>query len=240
MARKVGQIIARGDRRWIIRVYLGRDQETHKRKYHNRTIHGPMREAQAYLTRKLRERDLGRDLEGAKIRLNEYLDRWLFAQPYILLSADVGDDEGYFREKLVSARRQLMRGWQKRITNLQTGFSHTDILGALLLADQLVHERPTRCRNMLAIFSDMRQDTVDLNLETPKKLDARAALVKTETKGLISRLDSVEVYVLGADNAGKPIIYWGLLRGYWLEYFRKTGAHVQTYSALRELPEIAP
>src|SRR5204863_8199212 len=77
MARKVGQIIARGDRRWLIRVYLGRDHETKKRNYDNRTIHGPMREAQAYLTKKLRERDLGRDLEGAKITLNEYLDRWL-------------------------------------------------------------------------------------------------------------------------------------------------------------------
>ena len=77
MARKVGQIITRGDHRWLIRVYLGRDHETNRRKYHNRTIHGPMREAQAYLTRRLRERDLGRDLEGAKITLNEYLDRWL-------------------------------------------------------------------------------------------------------------------------------------------------------------------
>ena len=77
MAHKVGQIIARGDRRWLIRIYLGRDRETNKRNYHNRTIHGPMREAQAYLTKKLRERDLGRDLEGAKITLNEYLDRWL-------------------------------------------------------------------------------------------------------------------------------------------------------------------
>ena len=77
MARKVGQIIARGDRRWLIRVYLGRDQETNKRNYHNRTIHGTMREAQAYLTKRLRERDSGRDLEGAKITLNEYLDRWL-------------------------------------------------------------------------------------------------------------------------------------------------------------------
>src|SRR5258708_1874432 len=37
----------------------------------------PMREAQTYLTKRLRERDLGRDLEGAKITLNEYLDRWL-------------------------------------------------------------------------------------------------------------------------------------------------------------------
>jgi hypothetical protein len=41
------------------------------------TIHGSIRDAQAYLTRKLRKRDLGRDLEGAKITLNEYLDRWL-------------------------------------------------------------------------------------------------------------------------------------------------------------------
>ena len=77
MARKVGQIIARGDRRWLIRVYLGRDHETNKRNYHNQTIRGSMREAQSYLTRKLRERDLGRDLEGAKITLSEYLDRWL-------------------------------------------------------------------------------------------------------------------------------------------------------------------
>ncbi|MGB8115424.1 MAG: hypothetical protein WCF22_16700 [Candidatus Sulfotelmatobacter sp.] len=77
MARKVGQIIARGDGRWLIRVFLGRDHETKKRNYHNRTIHGPMREARAYSTRKLRYRDLGRDLEGAKITLNEYLDRWI-------------------------------------------------------------------------------------------------------------------------------------------------------------------
>jgi Phage integrase, N-terminal SAM-like domain len=77
MARKVGQIIARGDRRWLIRVYLGRDHETKKRNYHNRTIRGSMREAQAYLTKKLRQGDLGRDLEGAKITLNEYFDRWL-------------------------------------------------------------------------------------------------------------------------------------------------------------------
>ncbi len=35
MARKVGQIIARGDRRWLIRVYLGRDHKTKKRKQSN-------------------------------------------------------------------------------------------------------------------------------------------------------------------------------------------------------------
>jgi hypothetical protein len=62
MSRKVGQIIARGERRWLVRVYIGRDHETRKRKYHNRTIHGSLRQAQAYLTNRLHERDLGRDL----------------------------------------------------------------------------------------------------------------------------------------------------------------------------------
>lgn len=33
MARKVGQIIARGERKWLIRVYLGRDQENNKRRH---------------------------------------------------------------------------------------------------------------------------------------------------------------------------------------------------------------
>jgi hypothetical protein len=65
MARKVGQIIARGDRRWLIRVYLGRDRETNKRNYHNRTIHGSTRESQAYLHG---PRIHARDAEGKELK----------------------------------------------------------------------------------------------------------------------------------------------------------------------------
>ena len=54
MARKVGQIIARGDRRCLIRVRPGHDHETKKRNYHNRTTHGPMRDAQAHFDQKVR------------------------------------------------------------------------------------------------------------------------------------------------------------------------------------------
>ena len=64
--------------------YLGRDHETNRREYHNRTIHGPIREEQAYLKRRVRDATgvaiwIGRDLDSAKITLNEYLDRWLAA-----------------------------------------------------------------------------------------------------------------------------------------------------------------
>ncbi len=77
MARKVGQIVGRGRRRWLVRVFLGRDHQTRKRRYLNRTIHGPARRAQEYLTKMLHERDLGRGLEGAEITLDEFVDRWL-------------------------------------------------------------------------------------------------------------------------------------------------------------------
>jgi len=33
MARKVGQIVRRGSRTWLVRVYTGRDFETKKRTY---------------------------------------------------------------------------------------------------------------------------------------------------------------------------------------------------------------
>jgi integrase len=77
LARKLGQIVARSDRRWLVRVYLGRDHQSRRRKYHNRTIRGGLRAAQGYLNNRLRERDLGREIEGAQITCNEYFDRWL-------------------------------------------------------------------------------------------------------------------------------------------------------------------
>jgi integrase len=77
MSRKVGQIIARGERTWLVRVYLGRDRETQERTYHNRTIYGSLRYAQAYLTRRLHERDLSRGLEALQVTVDEFLDHWL-------------------------------------------------------------------------------------------------------------------------------------------------------------------
>jgi hypothetical protein len=77
MARKAGQLISRGSRTWLIRVSLGRDPETGARKYHNKTVRGSLREAQAYLNARLQERDSGRLPRAAAIRLDQFLDQWL-------------------------------------------------------------------------------------------------------------------------------------------------------------------
>ena len=69
MSRKVGQIIARGERRWLVRVYLGRDRETRRRAYHNRTIYGSLRHAQAY-----------GETKGAGSRRIVRLQNWILAK----------------------------------------------------------------------------------------------------------------------------------------------------------------
>jgi integrase len=70
-----GQIFKRGDS-WQVRIFLGNDAKG-KRKYHNKTIHGTKKDAQKFLTAKLREKDLGIFIEPASMLLNEYLDKWL-------------------------------------------------------------------------------------------------------------------------------------------------------------------
>ena len=77
MARKAGQIIARGQSTWLVRVSLGRDPQTGTRKYHNQTLHGSFREAQRFLNLKLQQRDNGRISRAAVLSLNQLLDQWL-------------------------------------------------------------------------------------------------------------------------------------------------------------------
>ena len=54
-----GQIISRGERTWLLRVYLGRDPQTGKRKYENQTFHGTRKDAQKKLNTELTQRDFG-------------------------------------------------------------------------------------------------------------------------------------------------------------------------------------
>lgn len=77
MPRTEGQIVSRGRERWLVRVYLGRDQETGQRRYASSTVRGSLRAAQSALHQKIGERNQGRELADSGLTLNDYLDRWL-------------------------------------------------------------------------------------------------------------------------------------------------------------------
>ncbi len=173
---------------------------------------------------------------GSRVTVIGITDR-SFAEPYVLLSAHLDGNEGYFKERLNNAHRQLLAAWQKRSQSLVQNFSQTDLLGALIMSSQ-VFEPKEGHRNVLVILSDMRHETRTLNLAKFSTVPANATLQRVEREHLVASLTGVEVYVLGVDAAGKSVGYWNTLRDFWLAYFGKAGAKVRAYSMLRDLPQL--
>ncbi len=161
-----------------------------------------------------------------------------FGEPLTLLDARIPADAGYFQERLTAARQALLQAWAARAKSLTPSFMHTDILGSLLLASEIFQNSP-KGREVLVIFSDMRENAGNLNLEKSKG-DVHLALARAAQGRTVPDLKGVEVYVLGADNAGKPTAYWTSLRDSWAEYFKRTGADLKSYSVLHDPPELCP
>lgn len=159
-----------------------------------------------------------------------------FSQPYILLSARISDDAGYFGERLTAARSQLVRAWAKRSGNLTPSFQRTDILGALQLANEIFDQQPDASHRTLVIFSDMRQSTPDLDLEASKIVPPFATMATR--CGIPPSLQNVRGYVLGVDGAGRSSVYWFSLQQFWKDYFQNAGAVLKSYSVLREMPQV--
>jgi integrase len=117
MAKKVrrqGQIIERGDNKHLVRVYLGTDETTGKRRYHNHTVRGTKKDAQRYMNGVLRELDLGTFVEPAGETLNAYLDHWLEAAAKPRLRERTYDDyvallRRYVREPLGGKKLSHLR-----------------------------------------------------------------------------------------------------------------------------------
>lgn len=73
---QAGQIIPRGDRRWLIRWYIGR--EGGRRRYGSQAVEGTRRDAQRALREKLKNRDDGHAIPSPSSipTLAEYVKRW--------------------------------------------------------------------------------------------------------------------------------------------------------------------
>jgi len=67
-------MIARGDRKWLLRVFLGRDRG--RKKYANKTIGGTTAQARQELTRMLHEADKGALVPRSDMTLATYVEEW--------------------------------------------------------------------------------------------------------------------------------------------------------------------
>lgn len=181
MPRRLGQIVARGRRCWLVRVFLGRDRETRTRRYHSRTVHGPARRAQTYLTRMLRERDLGRGLEGSEITLDEYLNRWLAtaAKPKL-------------REKSYRSYESLLRRYIR------------PVLGERILSTITPLDIQTACQQLIArgLSSRTVRYTHSVLRSAMRQAVRWRFLLQDPTEGTqLPRLGRREMHVLNAEQA---------------------------------------
>jgi integrase len=72
-----GQLIRKGDRKWLVRVFLGRDGQTGQKRYFSKQITGTKKDAQNYLNKVLHSIDDGVFVAPSKDTVGEYLDEWL-------------------------------------------------------------------------------------------------------------------------------------------------------------------
>lgn len=72
-----GQIRPRGEGSWAIVLDVGHDPITKKRQQKWHTVRGTKRDAQREMTRLLNELRTGVYVEPSKVRVRDYLDRWL-------------------------------------------------------------------------------------------------------------------------------------------------------------------
>ena len=75
MTRRAGQIISRGERKWLVRWYVGQDGG--QKSYRSKTVHGTKKDAQRFLTGVMRDRDQGMYVAPDKLTLDAHLDDWL-------------------------------------------------------------------------------------------------------------------------------------------------------------------
>jgi len=75
--RKAGQLTQRTNDSWQIRIFLGRDDKTGKRRYYNETVQGTKKDAQKVLNEKLSSADKGKLVEKTSLTIKEFLTEWV-------------------------------------------------------------------------------------------------------------------------------------------------------------------
>lgn len=130
-----GQIIKRGDKTWVVRIFQGRD-ENGKRRYANKTIHGTKKSAEKYLTAKLRDKDLGINIEPASESLDKYLEKWLESVVRSRVREATFDDYTYLLDRYVSPALGAIKLCDIRSIDIQKVYS--DMLGEKELSARTV------------------------------------------------------------------------------------------------------
>jgi integrase len=177
-----GQIIRRGERRFLVRWFIGRDG-TGKRCYGSKTVHGTKKDAQAALREVMGNRDRGVVVESRRVSLGTYLDEWLEKAARGRLRPRTLDD---YKEKLNRYVRPRLGALRlDRVTPLEIQGLVTELEGQGL--------SPATIRYAHAILSGALRQAVRWRL----------LAVNPASAVDLPRLKAREMQALGPDEAGR-------------------------------------
>jgi hypothetical protein len=161
-----------------------------------------------------------------------------FAQPQILLTGEVPADPGPLPlfNRIVAARRKLAADIASKPERFLPRYNGSDIVGAIKYAAEHFKAAPPTSSRILAIVSDMRQVSSDLDLESPPIIDAPLASKRLLKSGLVLALPNVDVFVCNANTSRRSTAYWDSLKTFWTELLRQAGARLRMYSPTDDIP----
>ncbi len=156
-----GQVIKRGDKTWVVRIFTGRDGKG-KRRYLNKTVRGNKKEAETYLSTTLAQISTGTFVEPLKLTVGEYLDKWLATAAKARLRERTHDDYSAKLESYVRPRIGTQRLSDVRPLDVQGIYS--------AMADRKLSPRTIRYTH--AILSSALKQAVRWNMLARNPCDA--------------------------------------------------------------------
>lgn len=112
MARRIGQVKQRGEKTFLVRIYLGTTDKG-KRDYFNRTVRGSKKDADKVLVELLRRQAAGEPLEESKQTFAAYAEDWLGQRASSLNSSTIKS----YRQMLT--QHAYPKLGQRRLSNIE-------------------------------------------------------------------------------------------------------------------------
>lgn len=145
-----------------------------------------------------------------------------FNKPMELLYGPLPQESGQLNIQLIEARKKLRELWDEK-AKVTVNSAKSDILGGIDYAALLLRQKSGS--KWLIVFSDGRQNTSALDLESPADIRADQAIVHLQTKNLISDLTGVNLVFLGVHTGGnKSMAYLKNLEAFWKRYAAESHA----------------
>jgi integrase len=195
-----GQLIKRGDDKWLIRIYLG--EVAGKRRYWNKTVNGGKRHAEKILAKELAARDRGELAPRSRDTFDAFLDTWLEGLTVRPQTADAYTYtlKQYVRPHLGAARLRDVSALALRALYARLGKQGLS---------------PRTVRSVHEVLRNALEGAVDAKL-----LTANPAATRTVRMAIPKRVRTERTVVEGGDalsafldaaHADEHTVYWLLL-----------------------------